>query len=266
MLCIYINDCGDGKEIVVMLYGFGLGVIGWVNFSCNIDLLVEVGYCVLFFDCLGWGKSDVIVNSGLCLDFNVCILKSVVDQLGIDKVYLLGNLMGGYSVVVFILSWLEWVVKLVLMGGGIGGMSLFMLMLIEGIKLLNVLYCELIIENFKKMMSIFVFDICDFIEVLFEVCFNNMLLCCDYLDNFVKSLEVNLKQFFDFGLWLGEISVLILIVWGCNDCFVLMDVGLCLFVGIVGLELYIYCDCGYWVQWEYVDSFNQLVFNFFVWV
>lgn len=54
--------------------------------------------------------------------------------MDIVKIYLLGNLMGGYSFVVFIFKWLECVGKLVLMGGGMGGMSLFMLMLIEGIK------------------------------------------------------------------------------------------------------------------------------------
>ncbi len=45
-------------------------------------------------------------------------LKSVVDQLGIDKVHLLGNSMGGHSAVAFTLSWPERVAKLVLMGGG----------------------------------------------------------------------------------------------------------------------------------------------------
>ncbi|MDQ6191269.1 alpha/beta fold hydrolase [Klebsiella pneumoniae] len=45
-------------------------------------------------------------------------MKSVVDQLGIDKVHLLGNSMGGHSAVAFTLSWPERVAKLVLMGGG----------------------------------------------------------------------------------------------------------------------------------------------------
>ena len=56
---------------------------------------------MLLLDCPGWGKSDAIVNSGSRSDLNARILKSVVDQLGIDKVHLLGNSMGGHSAVAF---------------------------------------------------------------------------------------------------------------------------------------------------------------------
>ncbi len=101
-----------------MLHGSGPGATGWANFSRNIDPLVEAGYRVLLLDCPGWGKSDAIVNSGSRSDLNARILKSVVDQLGIDKVHLLGNSMGGHSAVAFTLSWPERVAKLVLMGGG----------------------------------------------------------------------------------------------------------------------------------------------------
>ena len=258
-LRIHINDCGDGKETVVMLHGSGPGATGWANFSRNIDPLVEAGYRVLLLDCPGWGKSDAIVNSGSRSDLNARILKSVVDQLGIDKVHLLGNSMGGHSAVAFTLSWPERVAKLVLMGGGTGGMSLFTPMPTEGIKLLNALYREPTIENLKKMMSIFVFDTRDLTEALFEARLNNMLSRRDHLDNFVKSLEANPKQFPDFGPRLGEITAPTLIVWGRNDRFVPMDAGLRLLAGIAGSELHIYRDCGHWAQWEHADSFNQLV-------
>ncbi len=46
------------------------------------------------------------------------------------------------------------------------------------------------------MMSIFVFDTRDLTEALFEARLNNnMLSRRDHLDNFVKSLEANPKQF-----------------------------------------------------------------------
>ena len=89
-----------------------------------------------------------------------------------------------------------------------------------------------------------------------------MLSRRDHLDNFVKSLEANPKQFPDFGPRLGEISAPTLIVWGRNDRFVPMDAGLRLLAGIAGSELHIYRDCGHWAQWEHADSFNQLVLNF----
>lgn len=149
----------------------------------------------------------------------------MIDQLDISKVHLLGNSMGGHSAVAFTLSWPERVGKLVLMGGGTGGMSLFTPMPTEGIKLLNGLYREPTIENLKKMMNIFVFDTRDLTDALFEARLNNMLSRREHLDNFVQSLEANPKQFPDFSPRLGEIRAQTLIVWGRNDRFVPMDAG-----------------------------------------
>lgn len=119
-LRVHFNDCGQGEETVVLLHGSGPGATGWANFSRNIDPLVEAGYRVILLDCPGWGKSDGIVNRGSRSDLNARILKSVVDQLDIQKIHLLGNSMGGHSAVAFTLSWPERVGKLVLMGGGTG--------------------------------------------------------------------------------------------------------------------------------------------------
>lgn len=261
-LRIHFNDCGQGDETVVLLHGSGPGATGWANFSRNIDPLVEAGYRVILLDCPGWGKSDSIVNSGSRSDLNARILKSVVDQLDIAKIHLLGNSMGGHSSVAFTLNWPERVGKLVLMGGGTGGMSLFTSMPTEGIKRLNQLYRQPTIENLKLMMDIFVFDTSDLTDALFEARLNNMLSRRDHLENFVKSLEANPKQFPDFGPRLAEIKAQTLIVWGRNDRFVPMDAGLRLLSGIAGSELHIFRDCGHWAQWEHADAFNQLVLHF----
>ncbi len=171
---------------------------------------------MILLDCPGWGKSDSIVNSGSRSDLNARILKSVVDQLDIAKIHLLGNSMGGHSSVAFTLNWPERVGKLVLMGGGTGGMSLFTPMPTEGIKRLNQLYRQPTIENLKLMMDIFVFDTSDLTDALFEARLNNMLSRRDHLENFVKSLEANPKQFPDFGPRLAEIKAQTLIVWGAT--------------------------------------------------
>lgn len=209
----------------------------------------------------GLGKSDGIVNRGSRSDLNARILKSVVDQLDLQQVHLLGNSMGGHSAVAFTLSWPERVGKLVLMGGGTGGMSLFTPMPTEGIKRLNQLYREPTIENLKLMMDIFVFDTSDLTDALFEARLNNMLSRRDHR-KLCPEPEANPKQFPDFSPRLAEIKAQTLIVWGRNDRFVPMDAGLRLLAGIAGSELHIYRDCGHWAQWEHADAFNQLVLNF----
>ncbi|WP_329351806.1 alpha/beta fold hydrolase [Vibrio natriegens] len=261
-LKLHYNDCGEGSEVVVMLHGSGPGATGWANFNRNIEPLVDAGYRVILLDCPGWGKSDSIVSTQSRSDLNATALKGVLDALDIERAHLIGNSMGGHSAVAFTLSYPERVGKLILMGGGTGGASLFTPMPAEGIKRLNQLYREPTIENLKAMMDIFVFDTSDLTEELFQTRLNNILARQDHLDNFVKSLEANPKQFPDFSARLGEIKADTLVIWGRQDRFVPFDTSLRLMAGIPQAQLHVFNQCGHWVQWEHADTFNRLVVDF----
>ena len=152
--------------------------------------------------------------------------------------------------------------KLILMGGGTGGLSQFVPMPTEGIKLLQGLYREPTIENLKKMMNVFVFDPSSMTEELFKARLDNMLARKDHLENFVRSLAANPKQFPDQGPRLGEIAAPTLVIWGRDDRFVPMDVSLRLIWGMPNAELHIFNRCGHWAQWEHADKFNRMVLDF----
>jgi 2-hydroxy-6-oxonona-2,4-dienedioate hydrolase len=261
-LQVHYNDLGEGAETVVMLHGSGPGASGWANFNRNIEPLLAAGYRVVLLDCPGWSKSDPVVCRGSRSDLNATALKGLLDVLGLERVHILGNSMGGHSAVAFALRYPQRVGKLVLMGGGTGGASPFVPMPTEGIKLINALYREPTIDNLKKMMNVFVYDPSDLTEALFQTRLDNMLSRRDHLDNFVASLAANPKQFPDFGARLGEIKARTLVVWGRNDRFVPMDVGLRLIAGIADAELHVFNNCGHWAQWEHADTFNRLVLDF----
>jgi 2-hydroxy-6-oxonona-2,4-dienedioate hydrolase len=262
-LNIHYNDTKQGNEVVVMLHGSGPGASGWANFNRNIQPLTEAGYRVILMDCPGWSKSDSIVNDeGSRSHLNARILKGLVDGLDLTKIHLIGNSMGGHSAVAFALEYPENVDKLILMGGGTGGGSLFTPMPAEGIKRIGKLYREPTMDNLKAMMDIFVYDGNHLTEELFQGRLKNMLARQDHLDNFVKSIQVNPKQFPDVGHRLSEINNETLIVWGRDDRFVPMDTGLRLLNGLPRAELHIFNRCGHWVQWEYADKFNRMVLDF----
>ena len=245
-----------------MLHGSGPGASGWANFNRNITPLTNAGYRVLLLDFAGWSKSDPIVSTGSRSDLNARMVKGLVDQLGLASVHILGNSMGAHSAVAFALTNPECVGKLVLMGGGTGGISPFTPMPTEGIKLISRLYQEPTIDNLKRLMEVFVFDSSDLTEELLRVRFDNMLAQREHLDNFVKSSALNPQQFPDFGPRLAQIAASTLIIWGRNDRFVPLDVGLRLVAGIPNSQLHVFNKCGHWAQWEHHEPFNRMVVDF----
>lgn len=261
-LQLHYNDFGDGAETVVMLHGSGPGASGWANFNRNVAPLVEAGYRVILMDCPGWSKSDPIVCTGSRSELNARALKGLLDALGIARAHLIGNSMGGHSVTAFALANPTRIGKLVMMGGGTGGPSQFVPIPTEGIKLLQALYREPSIDNLKKMMAVFVYDSSSLTEELFQARLDNMLQRRDHLENFVKSLAANPKQFTDYGPRLSEITAPALVIWGRDDRFVPMDVGLRLIWGMPNAELHIFNKCGHWAQWEHADKFNRMVLDF----
>jgi len=261
-LQLHYNDAGDGAETVVMLHGSGPGASGWANFNKNVEPLVAAGYRVILMDCPGWSKSDPIVCTGSRSDLNARALKGLLDAIGLERVHIIGNSMGGHSAIAFALAYPQRVGKLILMGGGTGGPSQFVPMPTEGIKLLQGLYRDPTIENLKKMMNVFVFDASSLTEELFQARLSNMLSRRDHLENFVKSLAVNPKQFPDQGPRLSEITAPALVIWGRDDRFVPMDVGLRLLWGMPNAELHIFNRCGHWAQWEHAAKFNRMVLDF----
>ena len=263
-LRLHYNDCNPGTadETVVMLHGSGPGASGWANFNRNITPLTSAGYRVILLDFAGWSKSDPIVSRGSRSDLNARMVGGLVDHLALDKIHILGNSMGAHSAVAFALDRPERVGKLVLMGGGTGGVSTTTPMPTEGIKLIGRLYREPTIENLKRMMEVFVFDTSDLTEGLFQTRLDNMLAQREHLSNFVESSTINPAQFPDFGPRLAEIKASTLIVWGRNDRFVPLDVGLRLVAGIQNSQLHVFNKCGHWAQWEHYRPFNRMVLDF----
>ncbi|CAM2193630.1 2-hydroxy-6-ketonona-2,4-dienedioate hydrolase [Paraburkholderia kururiensis] len=261
---VHYNDVGPASgQAVVMLHGSGPGATGWANFHRNIDAFAAAGYRVLLIDMPGWGKSDAFLNtSGSRSDFNGRIVKLVLDHLGIERAHVVGNSMGGHSATAFALANPERIGKLVLMGGGTGGPSQFVPMPTEGIKLLNHVYREPTLENVKRMMNVFVYDASALTDELLQLRVENMLARRDHLENWVKSLAAQPKQFSDYGPRLAEIKAHALIIWGRDDRFVPFDIGLRLLWGMPNAEMHIFNRCGHWAQWEHANKFNRMVLEF----
>ena len=116
LMDLHYNAIGEGDQTLIMMHGSGPGASGWANFNRNITPFVEAGYRVLLLDSPGWSKSSPVVCSGSRSDLNASALLALMDKLDIEQAHLVGNSMGGHSVVAFALRYPDRVGKLVLRG------------------------------------------------------------------------------------------------------------------------------------------------------
>lgn len=260
---IHYHDVGQGPA-VVMLHGSGPGASGWSNFNRNIAPFVAAGFRIVLVDLPGWSKSDpVVVASGSRSVFNAAAIKGVLDHLGISKAHLVGNSMGGAAALQFALDYPETVDRLIIMGAGAGGPSFFTPMPSEGIKLLIGLYRAPTLENLRRMLDVFVFEPTALTEELVETRFRNMEANRTHLENFVESGRVNPRHVMaDISARTAEITAPTLVVWGRDDRFVPLDMGIRLLWALPDARLHVFSQCGHWAQWEKSGEFNKLVIDF----
>jgi len=258
---LHYNDAGSG-EAVVMLHGGGPGASGWSNYSRNFNAFVDAGYRAILLDCPGFNKSDPILIKEQRGLVNAKAIKGLIDQLSIDKTHLVGNSLGGASSLTFALEYPERLDKLILMGPGGGGVSSFMPLPLEGIKLLYGLYRNPSLEGLKRMIDVFVYDPSKMTEELVQGRYENMMRNDGiHLKNFVASLATG-GNLIDLSPRFGQIKARTLVTWGRDDRFLPLDHGLKLLYGLPDSQLHIFSKCGHWAQWEHADEFNRLVIDF----
>ncbi|MBM3941170.1 MAG: alpha/beta fold hydrolase [SAR202 cluster bacterium] len=258
---VYYNDAGKG-DTVVMLHGGGPGASGWSNYSRNIGHFAAKRRVILL-DCPGFGRSDTVTDYDTPRDIiNAQAVKDLIDHLGIDKVTLVGNSMGGATSMRFALEWPERVRKLVLMGAAGGGVSIFQPLPLEGIKHLIGLYRNPTLEGLKRMIEIFVYDPSAVTDDLIQGRFNAMMANKAHLESFAKTASRPERLITDFSPHLHRIVAPTLVTWGRDDRFVPLDHGLKLLWHLPDAQLHVFNKCGHWAQWEHADRFNRLVDDF----
>jgi len=262
---LHYHDAGEG-EAIIMLHGGGPGASGWGNYKANIGPLAEKGYRVIAPDLPGFNKSDPIVTAEPRRVVAARAVKQLMDALGIEKAHLVGNSLGGQIAVGFTLDYPERVDKLIIMGSSsFAGKSMFTPLPSEGGKSLFRLYRNPTMENLKFSLELFVYDQ----SLITEELIQERWEAINYLDgihlkNFLKSEELakNGGMFEDISHRVKEIKNPTLLIWGRDDRFAPLDIGVKLLWEFPNARLHVFSGCGHWAQFEKKDEFNRLVLDF----
>ncbi len=250
---------------LVMLHGGGPGASAWSNFGRNLPVFAG-RFRTLLVDQPGFGRSAKPPVAGNYFTFAADALAALLDELGIDRVHLIGNSLGGGTAVRFALRYPERSGRLVLMGPGGLSLNVFAPDPTEGVKRLMEFSAPPgpSKEKLAAFLRTLVFDqrITDeLVDERFAAASDPAALAA------IASLGAS---FFDPAtagdglLWRDahRLRNRVLLIWGREDRVNPLDGALVALKLIRRAQLHVFGGCGHWAQLEKFDEFNTLVFSF----
>ena len=257
-------DRDDGALPVVMLHGGGPGASAWSNFGPNLPVFAN-RFRTFLVDMPGFGRSGKPPVAGNYFTFAAGALAGLLRELGIERVHLVGNSLGGGTAVRFALAHPEHTGRLVLMGPGGLSLNVFAPDPTEGVKALAAFTADPTRERLAAFLRTLVYDrrlVADeLVDERFAAASDPAALAA------MASLGAS---FFDpatveDGLLWREAHRLrnrVLLIWGREDRVNPLDGALLALKLIRRAQLHVFGRCGHWAQLEKFDEFNQLVITF----
>jgi 2-hydroxy-6-oxonona-2,4-dienedioate hydrolase len=210
-----------------------------------------------------FGKSDKPSSlSGSRMKYFADFLRGFLDALGIGRVNLVGNSIGGASCAKFAIENGDRLDRLVIMGGG--GTVRFdpakPESLGDGIVALVGFLGDPTRAAAEKMLSTFVYDYdklpLDVVETRAELALQPEIVAAQRL------LFGDPSGIEDLTDSLSEIEAKTLILWGREDRFIPLSGGMTYLQGIPDCEMHVFSHCGHWVMIEREAEFNRMVREF----
>jgi 4,5:9,10-diseco-3-hydroxy-5,9,17-trioxoandrosta-1(10),2-diene-4-oate hydrolase len=251
---------------VVMLHGGGPGASAWSNFGRNLPAFAA-RLRVLMPDQPGFGRSAAPPVEGNYFTFSARALASLLDHLGVERVHLVGNSLGGGTAVRFALNYPDRAARLVLMGPGGLSLNVFAPDPTEGISRLAA-FAAPPGPSKEKMAS--------FLRTLV---FDQKLITDELVDEryahastpeAIAAMAALGMSFYDpataeDGMLWREVHRLrneVLLIWGREDRVNPLDGALIALKQIRKAQLHVFGGCGHWAQLEKPGPFNRLVLDF----
>jgi len=256
----------SGGPVVVMLHGGGPGASAWSNFGRNLPVF-SGGFRTLMVDQPGFGRSAKPAVTGNYFTFAADAVCGLLDELGIGRVHLVGNSLGGGTAMRFALRFPERVSRLVLMAPGGLGLNVFAPDPTEGVQRLMEFAAPP--GPSREKMAAF----------LRTLVFDQRLVTDELVDEryaaasdpeSIAALASMGASFYDpacaeDGMLWREAHRLrrpVLLIWGREDRVNPLDGALVALKLIRRAELHVFGGCGHWAQLEKFDEFNRLAISF----
>jgi len=251
---------------VVLLHGGGPGASGWSNFGRNLPVLAG-RFRTLLVDQPGFGQSDRPPVTGNYFTFSADALAGLLKTLGLERVHLIGNSLGGGTAVRFALNYPDRAGRLVLMAPGGLGLNVLAPDPTEGVKRLMEFSAPP--GPTKEKMAAFLRTLVHDQRLITDELVDERFAAAS--DPAALAAMASLgASFFDpataeDGLLWREAYRLrnrVLLIWGREDRVNPLDGALVALKLIRRAQLHVFGGCGHWAQLEKFGEFNRLAISF----
>jgi pimeloyl-ACP methyl ester carboxylesterase len=255
---LHYQETGSGDP-VICIHGAGPGASAESNFKLNAGAFSEK-FRVILYDMPQYGKSSKVVLTEPRLKYNARILNGFMGALGIDKAHIVGNSMGGQVAMKLGIDYPDRLTRVVVIGSG-SVPSIFAPTPLEGIKLIARYYkgSGPSREKLRELLQAILYDSSFLTEETFE-------------ERYQASIDPETVELFgkrqgempreNLGPDLHKLKAKLLAVWGMDDRFGALDVGLQITRMVPDGRMHIFTKCGHWAQVEHAAEFNRLVVDF----
>ena len=253
------TEVGGGLPLV-MLHGGGPGASAWSNFGTALPRFAQ-SFRTILVDQPGFGASDKPAVVGNYYRFAADHVVALLDELGIDRVHLLGNSLGGGTAMRLALSHPDRVGRLVLMGPGGLSLNLFHADPTEGVARLMDFAANPSREALRAFISTMVVN---------QGLVTDERVAERYADatapgarEAMASMGMsfwNPETAEDGRLWreAHHLRKHTLLTWGREDRVNPLDGALAALKLIPRATLHVFPNCGHWAQIEAADEFAEI--------
>ncbi|HSW15713.1 MAG TPA: alpha/beta hydrolase [Ramlibacter sp.] len=251
---VHYHDAGQG-DVVIFLHGAGGGASGYSNFKGNYPEFANAGYRCIVPDLLGYGLSSQPDIEQYDLDFFIAGVKGLVDALGLKRVTLLGNSLGGAVALGYALAHPEDVSRLILMAaGGVEDLDTYLAM--PGVANMFKVYQsgKTGAEAMRAVMSMQLFDP----TLLTDEIINERAPIAAKQPQAARSI----LKVPNMTARLHELRCPVFGFWGVNDLFNPVGGAMKLMDHCPQARMTLVNRCGHWVQVEHREMFNRACIDF----
>lgn len=253
------SQVGGGLPLV-MLHGGGPGASAWSNFGRALPHFAAT-IRTLLVDQPGFGGSDKPPVVGNYYRHAADYVVKLLDELGIERVHLLGNSLGGGTAMRLALSYPDRVGRLILMGPGGLSLNLFHADPTEGVQRLMDFGADPTREKLRAFIKTMVVDQSLVTDELVEERFADAT--APGAQEAMRSMGMsfwNPETAEDGMLWreAHRLRKHTLLTWGREDRVNPLDGAFAALKLIPKAQLHVFPNCGHWAQIEAAEEFAEI--------